>query len=67
MKHYFDWFLVLQNVAAKWPGDVEKLRNLSIVEEGHEKKINMAHLCIIMSHAVNGVAAIHSKLLTTHL
>ena len=35
------------------------------MEEHGEKKINMAHLAIVGSHAVNGVAAIHSQLLTT--
>jgi len=36
---------------------------MSLVEEGNEKKINMAHLCIVGSHVVNGVAAIHSDIL----
>merc|ERR1711874_694458 len=43
--------------------DGEKLRQLSCVEEDGEKRINMAHLAIIGSHAVNGVAAIHSDLI----
>jgi len=36
---------------------------MSIIEEGDEKRINMAHLCIVGSHAVNGVAEIHSDIL----
>jgi len=36
---------------------------MSIIEEGGEKKINMAHLCIVGSHTINGVAAIHSEIL----
>lgn len=36
---------------------------MSMVEEYGEKRINMAHLAIIGSHAVNGVAAIHSEIL----
>jgi len=36
---------------------------MSLVEEEGEKRINMAHLCIVGSHAVNGVAAIHSQIL----
>lgn len=57
----------LQEVAARYPGDNERLRALSIVEEGGEKRINMAHLAIVGSHAVNGVAQIHSDLLKTTL
>lgn len=37
---------------------------MSLVEEGDEKKIRMAFLSIVCSHTVNGVAAIHSDLLT---
>jgi starch phosphorylase len=36
---------------------------MSLVEEDGEKKINMAHLCIVGSHTINGVAAIHSEIL----
>jgi len=36
---------------------------MSLVEEGKEKRINMAHLCIVGSHAVNGVAQIHSDII----
>ena len=36
---------------------------MSIVEEGAEKRINMAHLAIVGSHTINGVAAIHSQIL----
>ncbi|XP_031559914.1 glycogen phosphorylase, muscle form-like [Actinia tenebrosa] len=53
----------LETVIQKWPGDLDRLRRMSLVEEGHEKKINMAFLCIVGSHAVNGVAALHSQLL----
>ena len=52
-----------QAVTARWPDDVDRMRNLSIVEEEPEKRINMAHLAIVGSHAVNGVAAIHSDIL----
>jgi starch phosphorylase len=56
----------MQKVAAKYPGDFDRMRRMSVVEEADqfgEKRINMAHLCIIGSHAINGVAALHSKLL----
>lgn len=58
--------LIFQKVAAKYPGDFDRMRRMSVVEEADqfgEKRINMAHLCIIGSHAINGVAALHSKLL----
>lgn len=45
---------------AKYPGDEEKVRSLSIIEQG---RIRMAHLAILGSHKVNGVAELHSKIL----
>lgn len=54
--------LSLQHVAALFPGDVDRLRRMSVIEEGDCKRINMAHLCVIGSHAVNGVARIHSEI-----
>merc|ERR1712002_1140208 len=53
----------LERVYAKYPGDHDRLRRMSLVEEGGQKRINMAHLCIVGSHAVNGVAQIHSDIL----
>jgi starch phosphorylase len=53
----------LAEVAKKWPGDNGRLGRMSLVEEGAEKKINMAHLCIVGAHTINGVAAIHSEIL----
>lgn len=56
-------YLTLQKVAAKFPGDNDRLRRMSLIEEGGQKRINMAHLCIVGAHAVNGVAQIHSDIL----
>lgn len=56
----------METIAAKHPGDFERMRRMSIVEEADqcgEKRINMANLCCVCSHAVNGVAALHTKLL----
>ncbi|XP_050730129.1 glycogen phosphorylase-like [Eriocheir sinensis] len=53
----------LQEVSKRWPGDMDRLARMSLVEEHGEKRINMAHLCIVGSHAVNGVAAIHSEII----
>lgn len=53
----------LENVAARYPGDVDRMRRMSLIEEGGQKRINMAFMCIVGSHAVNGVARIHSDIL----
>ena len=55
--------LHMEMVKERYGDDAEKLRQLSCIEEDGEKRINMAHLAIIGSHAVNGVAAIHSELI----
>jgi len=59
--------LHLEQVRAKYGGDEEKLRQLSCIEEDGEKRVNMAHLAIIGSHAVNGVAFMHSELIKKDL
>uniref|UniRef100_A0A3B3VE69 Alpha-1,4 glucan phosphorylase n=1 Tax=Poecilia latipinna TaxID=48699 RepID=A0A3B3VE69_9TELE len=45
----------LEKVAAAFPGDVDRLRRMSLIEEVGQKRVNMAHLCIVGSHAVNVV------------
>jgi starch phosphorylase len=55
----------LDGVRARFPGDAERLRRMSLIEEGPERKIRMANLAIVGSHSTNGVAAIHSRLLRT--
>lgn len=57
----------LEHVAWLYPGDREKLRRVSIIEEGEQKQVRMAHLAIIGSHSVNGVSELHSRLITTSL
>ncbi len=57
----------LEEVDQKWPGDVDKKRALSLIEEGHEQKIRMGNLSVVGSHSVNGVAAIHTQLIKTDL
>jgi glycogen phosphorylase len=54
-------------VATRFPHDLERLRRMSLIEEGTEKKLQMAHLAIVGSHAVNGVAALHTQLLKQHV
>lgn len=57
----------LAEVAMHWPGDVQKQRDLSLIEEGGEPQIRMAFLAIVGSYSVNGVAALHTQLLTAGL
>ncbi len=57
----------LDQVASKWPGDNDRLRQMSIIEEGGPKQVRMAYLAIAGSHSVNGVAELHTKLLTNSL
>ncbi len=53
----------MAEVSAHWPGDKERLARMSLIEEGHEQHVRMAYLAIVGSYSVNGVAALHSKLL----
>jgi len=57
----------LAEVARHWPGDTERLRRMSLIEEGHEPMVRMAYLSIVASFSVNGVAALHSRLLAEGL
>jgi starch phosphorylase len=53
----------LREVDAKFPGDAERVRRMSLIQEGPERRVRMANLAVAGSHAVNGVAELHSKLL----
>uniref|UniRef100_A0ACB8G5W5 Uncharacterized protein n=1 Tax=Sphaerodactylus townsendi TaxID=933632 RepID=A0ACB8G5W5_9SAUR len=53
----------LDRISVMFPKDVERIRRMSLIEEEGVKRINMAHLCIVGSHAVNGVAKIHSDII----
>jgi starch phosphorylase len=53
----------LADVAARWPGDLDRLRRMSLIEEGYEQQVRMAYLAIVGSFSVNGVAELHSNLL----
>jgi len=57
----------LENVRAKCPGDEERVRRLSLIDEGGQRYVRMAHLAVLGSHAVNGVAELHSELLKTEV
>ncbi|MGM0461385.1 MAG: glycogen/starch/alpha-glucan phosphorylase [Fibrobacterota bacterium] len=53
----------LRQVSFRFIGDDQRLQRMSIIEEGEVKMVRMAYLAIIGSHSVNGVAALHTKLL----
>jgi starch phosphorylase len=57
----------LDNVRAKFPGDEGRVRRLSLINEEGGKFVRMAHLASLGSHAINGVAALHTQLLKTHV
>ena len=56
---------LLDEVRRRFPGDNGREVRVSLVEEGSQPKIRMAHLAIVGSHSTNGVAAVHSTLLRT--
>jgi starch phosphorylase len=53
----------LKEVEKRFPNDPQRLVRMSLIEEGPEKKIKMAHLAIIGSHSANGVSELHTKIL----
>ena len=53
----------ITDVSQRWPGDVDRIRRMSLIEEGPEPMIRMAYLAIVGSFSVNGVAELHSRLL----
>ncbi|KJJ83631.1 glycogen/starch/alpha-glucan phosphorylase [Candidatus Omnitrophus magneticus] len=57
----------LNEISIKYPKDHDKIKSMSLIEEGEIKKVRMSNLCIIGSHSVNGVSALHSELLKTTL
>jgi starch phosphorylase len=57
----------MEQVEIKWPGDDDRKRRMSIIEEADEQQIRMCNLAIVGSHSVNGVSALHSDLVTKTL
>jgi starch phosphorylase len=57
----------LEEVQSRFPDDPGRIARMSLIEEGPEKRIRMSHLACVGSHSVNGVAALQSKLLKSHL
>lgn len=57
----------LRQISYKYPGDTDRRRRMSLIEEGGEPRVRMAFLAIVGSHSVNGVAKLHTQLLTSGL
>ena len=53
----------LEEVRAKFPGDEERLKRMSLIDESGPRFVRMAHLATVAGHRVNGVAQMHSDLL----
>jgi len=56
-------FQFLRQVMHTFPGDNELLRRMSLIDEDGDRRIRMAHLAIVGSHTVNGVAQLHTELM----
>ncbi len=57
----------LQKVSALYPGDIQKLQRMSLIDEGGVRSVRMANLCLVGTSSVNGVAELHSKILKESL
>ena len=57
----------LRMARIRYPGDSQILQRISLIEEGPQRRVRMAHLAVVGSHHVNGVAELHSTLLKQHL
>jgi starch phosphorylase len=57
----------LRRVQTRWPGDIDRMMRMSIIEEGPKKQIRMAHLATVGAHSINGVAQLHTELIKSQL
>jgi starch phosphorylase len=57
----------LEEVAIRYPGNMRKIQEMSLIDEGPVRRVRMANLAIVGSHSVNGVAALHTELLKSFL
>jgi len=58
INHYF-----MRDIACRYPGDLDRMRRMSIIAEDGPKRVRMAYLAVVGSHKVNGVAELHTRLL----
>ncbi len=52
----------LDEVSKRFPDDPARMARMSLIEEGGDKQVRMAHLAIVGSHSINGVAALHTEI-----
>jgi len=57
----------LRIVESTYPGEPQRLRTMSIIDDGGDRRVRMAHLAIVGSHKINGVAQLHSDLMRKHV
>lgn len=57
----------LRAINTVYPGDMDRLERMSLIDESGERYIRMANMCIIASTSVNGVAELHSRILKESL
>jgi len=57
----------LQKISALYPGDISRLRRMSLIDEGGDRYVRMANMCLVATSSVNGVAELHSDILKTRL
>jgi starch phosphorylase len=53
----------INQIRIQFPGDTDRMRRMSIIDENGERYVRMAHLACVAAHAINGVAELHSELL----
>jgi glycogen phosphorylase len=57
----------MRQVQMRWPGDIDRMSRMSIIDEVGPKYVRMANLATVGSHSVNGVARLHTELVKAHL
>jgi len=57
----------LQQISALYPGDIRRLQRMSLIDEGGERYVRMANMCLVATSSVNGVAELHTQILKESL
>ena len=56
-------YLWLEKIKKLYPNNLIKMKELSLIIEGSPKMVNMANLCLVSCHKINGVSKIHTEIL----